>query len=204
MKYLLLLIFVFPLAFLTACNNNPEAAEESSSNEVKTEIADAEVNKDQDRKIPPIYYSPFDIRYPGGGFFALVDGELGSTDFNDGRWQGYSDRKLDVAIDLGKETEIKSISANFLLNIEGWTFLPESFAIFSSSDMEHYIPLGELISEIPTAMQEVSIETLRFDNLNVTARYIRFKANSIGSVPDWYKPAKGGPAWFFIDEIVIE
>ncbi len=109
MKYLLLLKFVFPLAVLTACNNNPEAAEESSSNEVKTEIADAEVNKDQDRKIPPIYYSPFDIRYPGGGFFALVDGELGSTDFNDGRWQGYSDRKLDVAIDLGKETEIKEI-----------------------------------------------------------------------------------------------
>lgn len=204
MKYLLLVIFIISLTVLTACNNNAEVAEEASSNAVKTEMADAEVNKVQDRKVPPIYYSPFDTRYPGSGPFTLVDGVFGSTDYNDGKWQGFGDRKLDVAIDLGKEEEIKSISANFLVNIEGHIFLPESFEVLASSDLDYFFSVWKVHPDIPTMMQDVSIGSLSIDSLDISARYIRVIAISLEAVPDWYENYKGNPAWFFIDEIVIE
>jgi hypothetical protein len=35
------------------------------------------------------------------------------------------------------------------------------------------------------------------------ARFIRVRARSLGQVPDWH-PAKGGQAWLFADEIVVE
>lgn len=35
------------------------------------------------------------------------------------------------------------------------------------------------------------------------ARFVRVKPLSYGIIPDWH-PGKGGDAWIFVDEIVIE
>ncbi|NQT76224.1 MAG: discoidin domain-containing protein [Bacteroidetes bacterium] len=156
------------------------------------------------QKRPPIYYSPFDQRYSGGGFYALVDSTFGSLNFGDGKWQGYRENILDVAIDLGKVQKVTSVSGNFLENYEAWIFLPKTFSVFASDDMENYTLLGKVETEIPTEEEDASIERISIDSLNINTRYIRVKAISIGPVPEWHKIAKGRPAWFFIDEIIIK
>lgn len=191
------------LVFLTgACVNNQSEQEQNieTATEVKTQLSEDTSNIIR----PPVYFIPFEQRYSGGGFFALIDGKYGGLDYTDGLWQGFNERELDVAIDLGKEKHVSSVSVNFLKKHEGWIFLPRSITILASNDLKDFHPVGELIPGIPEAIEEDEIVMLTFENIDVTARYIRIKAVSIGSVPAFVETAQGRPSWFFIDEIVID
>jgi len=44
----------------------------------------------------------------------LVDGLTGTTNFNDGYWQGWEGENLDVTIDLGALETIQKIDVGFL------------------------------------------------------------------------------------------
>ena len=200
-KILTLLLIMSTLAFMQ-CNYEQSGGQQLSSDELSATPAVQDTGNKQIR--PPIYYTPFDQRYSGGGFFALVDGKFGSLSFGDGKWQGYQEKDLDVAFDLGREQKVTSVSGNFLKNYEGWIFLPKTFSVFASNDMENYILLGKVEPEIPLEMEDASIERISIDGLDINTRYIRVKATSIGAVPEWQKDAKGRPAWFFIDEIIIK
>ena len=155
-------------------------------------------------KVPPVYYSPFDKRYTGGGFFSLIDGQHGSLNFSDGKWQGYRDNGMDVVIDLGAPKKISSVSATFLRNHEGWIFLPQSFIVMSSNDMQEFTLQGEVNTIAPESIMEPGIERISVDGLDIKARYIRVKANTIGPAPRWHEVARERPSWVFIDEIIIE
>ena len=58
------------------------------------------------------------VYYPGyaaGGDTALVDGVRGGWTYGDKRWQGFIDKKrMDITIDLEKETELHFIGADFM------------------------------------------------------------------------------------------
>lgn len=196
-------ILISFLVFLTgACVNNQSGKEHE--NETVTGVK-TQVSEDTSNIIrPPIYFTPFEQRYSGGGFFALIDGKYGGMDYTDGLWQGFNERDLDVAIDLGKVKHVTSVSANFLKKHEGWIFLPKSITILASNDLKDFRPVGELNIGIPEAMEEDEIVRLSIENIDVTARYIRIKAVSIGPVPAYVEVAQGRPSWFFIDEIVID
>ena len=156
------------------------------------------------RKLQPVYLSPYDVRYPGSGHFALVDGQYGSPDYMDGKWQGYQNNGLDVAIDLGTVQRVKAVSANFLKNHEGWMFLPQSVSVYASDNLKTFHLLGQVTIHLPAAMEEPSIEMITLDQLDVLTRYVRVSAATIGTVPDWHTAGKGKKAWLFVDEIVIE
>lgn len=200
-KILPLLLIISTLAFMK-CTNEHSGGQQPASDNLSASRAVQDTGNNKKR--PPIYYSPFDQRYSGGGFFALVDSKFGSLDFNDGKWQGYQNNILDVAIDFGKVQKVTSVSGNFLKNYEGWIFLPKTFSVFASNDMENYTLLGKVEPEIPLEMEDASIERISIDGLDINTRYIRVKATGIGPVPEWHKTAKGRPAWFFIDEIIIK
>jgi hypothetical protein len=155
-------------------------------------------------KQAPAYYAPFDSRYDGGGNFALIDGIFGSLEYDDGKWQGYRDNGLDIVIDLGQVKNVSSVTANFLQNHEGWTFLPKSFQVLTSTDMKEFTPRGTIEPEIPSEYQELAIKQLSIENIDVDARYVRVKANTIGPAPQWLEAANGRPTWIFIDELIIK
>jgi len=139
------------------------------------------------------YANPYSNHYAAQGEKTLVDGVRGGWMYNDDRWQGFIDCDFDVTIDLGKETDIKQVCAEFIQLKGPYVWLPKQVIISSSVDGEHYNTLATVDNDISP-----DIETLQFKEFgwegNAKARYIRYKALSNGIA--------GG--WLFTDEIRIK
>lgn len=139
------------------------------------------------------YANLYSNHYAAQGEKTLVDGVRGGWMYNDDRWQGFIDCDFDVTIDLGKETDIKQVYAEFIQLKGPYVWLPKQVIISSSVDGEHYDTLATVDNDISP-----DIETLQFKEFgwegNAKARYIRYKALSNGIA--------GG--WLFTDEIRIK
>ncbi|MFZ0453770.1 MAG: alpha-L-fucosidase [Ignavibacteriaceae bacterium] len=145
-------------------------------------------------------YSP---KYPGSGRYNLVDGVHGSTNFNDGNWQGYDGNDLDAVIDLGKVKDIKKISASFLSDENSFIFLPSSVEYSVSNDGHNFKLVSDLNNKISEKGTKAFIYSFDFNTDNISARFIQIKAKNIGVCPEWHKGA-GEKAWLFCDEIAVE
>jgi hexosaminidase len=151
----------------------------------------------------PTLAFPFSPEHPGGGETALTDGLRGSRDSDDGRWQGFEGTDIDAVIDLGAARPVQGITMRCLQNINSWIFLPAAVEFAVSSDAKTYETVGVVANDVSPHLGEVTIKefSARFEARKV--RYLRVRARSIGTVPDWHF-GKGGKAWLFADEIVVE
>lgn len=140
-----------------------------------------------------IYNSPYSPHYPAQGNTALTDGIRGDWTYGDGSWQGFiSDNRLDVTIDMEKETSIHSVTAAFMQVVGAEVFLPETVVISISDDGTHF-------TELRKQHFEVSKETpIRFTDISwqgeAKGRYIRYQAQAGSEF--------GG--WIFTDEIIVK
>lgn len=138
-----------------------------------------------------IYNSPYSSHYPAQGNTALTDGIRGDWTYGDGSWQGFiSDNRLDVTIDMEKETSIHSVTAAFMQVVGAEVFLPETVVISISDDGTHF-------TELRKQHFEVSKETpIRFTDISwqgeAKGRYVRYQAQAGSEF--------GG--WIFTDEII--
>ena len=123
------------------------------------------------------YNSSYSPHYPAQGNTALTDGIRGDWTYGDGSWQGFiSDNRLDVTIDMEKETPIHSITAAFMQVVGAEVFLPETVIISISDD-------GINFTELQKQHFEVSKETpIRFTDISwqgeAKGRYVRYRANN--------------------------
>ena len=140
-----------------------------------------------------IYNSPYSSHYPAQGNTALTDGIRGDWTYGDGSWQGFiSDNRLDVTIDMEKETPIHSVTASFMQVVGAEVFLPETVIISISDD-------GINFTELQKQHFEVSKETpIRFTDISwqgeAKGRYVRYQAQAGSEF--------GG--WIFTDEIIVK
>ena len=140
-----------------------------------------------------IYNSPYSSHYPAQGNTALTDGIRGDWTYGDGSWQGFiSDNRLDVTIDMEKETSIHSVTAAFMQVVGAEVFLPETVVISISDDGTHF-------TELRNQHFEVSKETpIRFTDISwqgeAKGRYVRYQAQAGSEF--------GG--WIFTDEIIVK
>ena len=140
-----------------------------------------------------IYNSPYSSHYPAQGNTALTDGIRGDWTYGDGSWQGFiSDNRLDVTIDMEKETSIHSVTAAFMQVVGAEVFLPETVVISISDDGTHF-------TELRKQHFEVSKETpIRFTDISwqgeAKGRYVRYQAQA--------RSEFGG--WIFTDEIIVK
>lgn len=140
-----------------------------------------------------IYNSPYSPHYPAQGNTALTDGICGDWTYGDGSWQGFiSDNRLDVTIDMEKETPIHSVTAAFMQVVGAEVFLPETVIISISDD-------GINFTELQKQHFEVSKETpIRFTDISwqgeAKGRYVRYQAQAGSEL--------GG--WIFTDEIIVK
>ncbi|MBI1938286.1 MAG: alpha-L-fucosidase [Ignavibacteriales bacterium] len=149
------------------------------------------------------YKSDYDKKYQASGIYSLVDGIAGTTNFNDGRWQGFNGNDLDVVIDLHKSKKINKISTRFLSDAGSFIFLPASVEYSVSKDGKDFTLLSELKNTPPENDKSAIIKTFESEPQNISGRYIRVKAKNIGVCPAWHKGA-GEKAWLFADEISVE
>ena len=140
-----------------------------------------------------IYNSSYSPHYPAQGNTALTDGIRGDWTYGDGSWQGFiSDNRLDVTIDMEKETPIHSVTAAFMQVVGAEVFLPETVVISISDDGTHF-------TELRKQHFEVSKETpIRFTDISwqgeAKGRYVRYQAQAGSEF--------GG--WIFTDEIIVK
>jgi sialate O-acetylesterase len=148
------------------------------------------------------YKNTFSDHYKAGGKPALLDGILGSGNFQDGNWQGFEGNDLDVVIDLGKMIQIKKIKANFLSANKPWIFLPRQVGVQVSEDGTTYKNLGDTFFSSEKETKGIVVQPVTF-NANCKARFIKVTALNQGICPAWHTGA-GKKCWMFVDEIVVE
>lgn len=141
--------------------------------------------------------------YPASGEYALLDGLVGSLDYQDGKWRGYVAEDLSITLDLGKRVSIDSISTHFLINQGAWIYGPASISIEISNNGKHYLSvLGQnLMSENAVSGTEILPIQISLDGRKT--RYIRLTAKPLARLPD-YHPGAGKPAWLFVDELIVK
>jgi hexosaminidase len=151
------------------------------------------------------YVTPINKWYSAGGETALVDGKLGSLNFRDGAWQGFSGEDFVCTIQLPASVdEVSSLQANFYQYINSWILLPTELKVEVSSDGQSWKEWGVCKRSSESNKRGKFIETFAIQSdTPFNASYIRMHAANIGKLPDWHEAA-GSDAWLFIDEIVIK
>lgn len=143
--------------------------------------------------------------YSAGGNDALIDGIPGTRDFRTGAWQGYSDRNVDVVLDLGKVRSINSVETNFLQDQRSWIFYPTQVEVWVSEDGEKYKSIGVKGIAAANKDEEIAIRNIVFKNSLKSVRYIKLIATNLGPVPEWHLGHPyDGKAWIFVDEISVK
>lgn len=139
------------------------------------------------------YNAPYWESYPAAGEATLTDGLRGGWNYNDQLWQGFVTKdRVDVVIDLEKETPIHSVAADFMQICGPEVFMPERVVISVSNDGKEFTQLAEIKHEV------VRDDAVTFKNFGwegeASARYIRYQAlasDKFGGV-------------LFTDEIVVK
>lgn len=141
---------------------------------------------------PVIYNAPYHNAYPAQGDKTLTDGKRGDWTYSDGAWQGFiSKKRLDVTVDLEKDTEIHSIYADFIQVVGPEVFLPVEVIISVSSDGKTFSEMTRITHSVDKS-QSVDFKQFGWQG-NTHARYIRYQAVS----------GKEYGGWIFTDEIIV-
>ena len=142
-------------------------------------------------------------KYSGAGPLTLVDGFTGTSNYNDGYWQGWEADNIDVMIDLQNTEKITQISVGLLESQPSWIFLPTHIKVSFSED-------GELFQNDKTVSLEdgerngkQNRRVAMLTDLKSSGRFVRIQAINRKTCPEWHEGA-GDKSWIFADEIVVE
>ncbi len=141
--------------------------------------------------------------YSGGGDNALLDGNLGSNDYTDGRWQGFYGIDADLELDFGKYQKIDALNIGFLVNAHDWILRPDVVEVQTSNDGTNYktYKTFSLKTEIPLTGNHTFRE--RFELPNLSTRYLRIVVKNPGKLPEGL-PGAGYDSWIFMDEVMVD
>lgn len=145
----------------------------------------------------------YSSNYQAGGKMALIDGKTGSSDFTDGKWQGFEGKDMEVVIDFGRVMPVWRITGRFLQSLSVWIFHPIEVSFSISTDGEDYQMMGVIDNYPDRSTINDGIKYFEALVYGAQARYVRVRAKSIGICPPWHHGA-GGAAWLFADEIIVE
>ena len=148
----------------------------------------------------------------------LFDGQLGSLDFRDGKWNGTfheedkekakqqgrreNSGNLIVDFDLPKNKNVSEIAVSCMESINvGFILHPESISLFDISDGSE-----KLISFISISKSKVdepdSKRIFKLDLKQKNIQKVRLKIKSNRKLPKGHV-VEGQPAWVFVDEIFL-
>ena len=147
-------------------------------------------------------YSEYNPAYAAGGDNGLTDGLTGSASFADGRWQGFQGQDIDIELDFGAKTEINRFSMKFFQQTYSWIVLPKDLEILVSDNGKNYMSIRTITHDVPVDNRNAIIHNFEAEFSNISARYMRVKAHTIGNLPAWH-PSAGQGAFLFSDEIIV-
>ena len=145
---------------------------------------------------------PIHKNYTFKGDMTLVDGLKGNPNYRTGRWLGFCTTDLEAVIDLKKEEEISYVQFNTSVDKGDWVFDVLGITVSVSDDGENFTDVFDKKYPDLTAKDENRIYGHKVEFKPVKARYVKVKALSDRDMPAWH-PAKGLPAFIFVDELEI-
>jgi hexosaminidase len=151
----------------------------------------------------PVTYQSSYEKYTASGDEALVDGVLATTNYKDGKWQGFHGQDAEFTVDLGEILPVSRVSLDFLQDVSVWIFLPQQLKVSLSADGVKYEKTVITSSKVPLEQRGALIEKYTAEFRDAEARYIKVQAKNIGNCPSWHSGA-GQPAWIFLDEVIVE
>lgn len=149
-----------------------------------------------------IWNIPPQERYQPIADKALTDGLYGGTTFVES-WVGWQGEDADFVLDMGEQKQVNKITTDFLHQLGQWILQPKSVAYYASDDAKNFRLLGT--HEFPED-RDISVKFVPATVIlaaPVQARYIRVVVKTLGLCPSWHYGV-GYPAWFFLDEVVVE
>lgn len=142
--------------------------------------------------------------YTFAGAQVLNDGRQGrSTNYRTGEWLGFCEGDLEAEIDLGRPTQISSVTIRTCVEKGDWIFDARSLEVYGSSDGKTFTPLASETYAPLTRDDANRIYTHQLDFAPATVRYVRVKAVSEKQLPEWHSGA-GHPAFLFVDEVQVK
>ncbi len=159
------------------------------------------INKATSR--PVKYITPYSQYYKGSGDHTLVNGVNGSTNHQDGEWQGWSGNNMEVIVDLQQRTEINTISAGTVQNSGSYIFFPKKVEFFVSTDGVKFEKVGEMVNDTDPLTGEKQLKTFSTKFNPKSAGFVKIVAYNLGKCPKGHS-GEGKAAWLFVDEIMVE
>lgn len=164
------------------------------------------LNKTADRHLAigkkPVILTTYSPKYDAGGAEALTDGIRGIDDYHF-NWLGFEGQDMEAVIDLGAETDITEISADFLQDVQSWIFLPKSLTAYIVSETGELTEIGSVPNTVPENKPGSFIRTFSIPANQAKARYIKVRAESMKTCPKGHI-GYGKSSWIFTDEIVVK
>jgi predicted alpha-1,2-mannosidase len=145
--------------------------------------------------------SEYANQYAAAGDKTLIDYLRGTGSYRTGSWQGYREN-LEATVDLGTIKPIDYLAIGFLQDIKSWIFYPPQVEFLVSEDGQDFRSIG-IINNTFSDEEYGSFHQDFATQVNVSARYVKVKANNYGVCPDWHLGA-GGVTWLFTDELIIK
>jgi uncharacterized membrane protein len=143
-----------------------------------------------------------DSKYKGSGAKTMIDKELGSGNFGDGKWLA-SQKELELLMWFNKPVDLHTINLNVMRNTGPQIFLPTKVEVWGGTDQSHLKLLGSVTPAAPLKNDSYSIMNLECKLKNgQPISCIKLVTRPLKSVPAWH-PAKGKPAWVFMDEVFL-
>jgi hypothetical protein len=151
---------------------------------------------------PVVLATRFAPQYSAAGPAGLTDGELGTTNYLDGLWQGYQGVDLAATIDLGKTQAISEVRACFLQDTALGIFAPGAFELSLSQDGQTCERMASVSCQVSESERGPLIKVVAAEAEGRQARFVRVHARNRGEIPAGMLAADRR-AWLFIDEIVV-
>lgn len=114
---------------------------------------------------------------------------------------GFWGDDLEITIDLGKDTEVKSLKTRFFNSPGVWIYSPPALIISGESSKGGKFSIAKQINVGNDNLINVEVNLSEYKNIK--PRFIKLTIPNYGMIPDGLQGA-GHKAWTFIDEIVIE
>lgn len=133
-------------------------------------------------------------KYPARGAPTLTDGIVGPMDWDWGDWLSFEGIDLEATIDLGKLISIQNIQLYCLQNQGPYVFMPTNVYFSVSIDGVHFSEVSHILPKISLQHDGPIIEIFDAVIPITSARYVRVKADNMGTCPDWH-PGNGDKAW---------
>ena len=132
----------------------------------------------------------------------ILDRELGSEDFGDGKWIAFDGSDMVAIIDFGKPVNLNNIMVGCLTGTISWIFPPSGIELSVSDNNKDYSKVAKKDLEVLTEHTGPLVGRYKISFKPQYNRYLKIHLLNYGPMPYWHGAA-GKKPWVFVDEILI-